>query len=267
MSLFCLEEGAELLRHLFTILLPVRRFLLRQQTSMEMGTTIWPQQRPLPKLRFCLARLTETFPTAQNVFTGASPADITSADFNGDGFLDIATANAFGDSSVLLGFNNGSLGPPQPLVASEYSYSIVSGDFNGDNVPDLAIANRESNNVSVFLGKGDGRFSSQELYPVGQNPRSIEVGGLRWRRDARHGNDQFRIQQCFGFDQQWQRRIPPNPILNSRQQPKGASRFSTQITILKLTWSFPTTTWTILRPQMTFGCCMEMAMDLSRVKH
>jgi hypothetical protein len=36
--------------------------------------------------------------------------------------------------------------------------SVAVGDFNGDGRLDLAVANFYSDNVSVLLGNGDGRF-------------------------------------------------------------------------------------------------------------
>src|SRR5271166_6041641 len=37
---------------------------------------------------------------------------------------------------------------------------IVTGDFNGDGRTDLAVANADSNDVSIFLGNGDGTFTA-----------------------------------------------------------------------------------------------------------
>ena len=52
------------------------------------------------------------------------------------------------------------------------------GDFNGDGAQDLAVANAFSNNVSVLLGNGLGRFTASAGSPfvVGNDPFSIAVG-------------------------------------------------------------------------------------------
>src|SRR6266404_2030706 len=47
-----------------------------------------------------------TFQAAQNFATGAGPVSLAVGDFNGDGKLDLVTANA-GDVSMLLGNGNG----------------------------------------------------------------------------------------------------------------------------------------------------------------
>lgn len=54
--------------------------------------------------------------------------------------------------------------------------SVVAGDFNGDGRLDLAVANVGSNNVSVLLGNGNGRFQPAVEYSVGSTPLSIAVG-------------------------------------------------------------------------------------------
>src|SRR5258708_4597907 len=50
------------------------------------------------------------------------------------------------------------------------------GAFNGDGKLDLAVANASSNNVSIFLGNGDGTFQTVVNYPVGSAPVSVAVG-------------------------------------------------------------------------------------------
>jgi hypothetical protein len=54
--------------------------------------------------------------------------------------------------------------------------SVAVGDFNGDGKPDLAVTNRESNNVSVLLGNGDGTFQAAVNYGAGSGPVSVAVG-------------------------------------------------------------------------------------------
>ena len=38
---------------------------------------------------------------------------------------------------------------------------------------DLVLANYGSNQVSLLVGQGDGTFATQEIYAVGDNPRSV----------------------------------------------------------------------------------------------
>jgi hypothetical protein len=55
-------------------------------------------------------------------------------------------------------------------------WSVATGDFNGDGVPDLVVANAGSDNVSVFLGNGDGTFRGTTRVPAGNSPWSVAVG-------------------------------------------------------------------------------------------
>ncbi len=55
--------------------------------------------------------------------------------------------------------------------------SVAIADFNRDGIPDLAVTNNNSNNISIFLGKGDGTFTA--AIPASVNkPAFLEVVDL-----------------------------------------------------------------------------------------
>jgi hypothetical protein len=97
------------------------------------------------------------------------------ADLNGDGMLDIVTANGFvyngSGVSLLLGKKNGAFQPATTIVAAGNPNWILVGDFNNDGKLDIAVGNEPNPNfpppvggppitdVSILLGKGDGTFS------------------------------------------------------------------------------------------------------------
>lgn len=53
------------------------------------------------------------------------------------------------------------------LVGSSTSpISIVAADFDHDSIPDLAVANQGSNNISIFVGDGTGKFTLKTTIPL-----------------------------------------------------------------------------------------------------
>src|SRR5262249_21007734 len=108
---------------------------------------------------------------AQNYAVGQFSYAVEAADFNGDGFLDLAVTNSIsGTVSILLGNGDGTFQP-----ARDYSvytagwaepFSMAVGDLNGDGIPDLAVIaitnfGTGQGMVSILLGNGDrtGEFS------------------------------------------------------------------------------------------------------------
>jgi hypothetical protein len=90
---------------------------------------------------------TVTGPSFQALSGSVSFLDTTNANYA------LATAN-LGPSTTELSFVSA---PPVP-TGTLPNY-VTSGDFNGDGKPDLAVANRNSNNVTILLGNGDGTFT------------------------------------------------------------------------------------------------------------
>ncbi len=105
------------------------------------------------------------------------------ADFNGDGNLDIVTADDnLGPStvSVYLGNGDGTFKTP-PVVSSTTNPNVfvVVGDFNGDGKPDIAVIDLPY--ISVLLGNGDGTFG-----PPSDNS---SLAGAKWLAVADFNND------------------------------------------------------------------------------
>jgi hypothetical protein len=127
---------------------------------------------------------------------GASTGSVAIADVNGDGKLDLLTANCGpetcgpgrpgGTVGVLLGNGDGTFQPPVSYDAANGPISIAAADLNGDGTQDVVVANwgtsdGGSNNGagSVLLGSGDGTFQSVQTYlSGGDEATSVAVADL-----------------------------------------------------------------------------------------
>src|SRR5688500_3537494 len=110
--------------------------------------------------------------------TGSSAACVAAGDVNGDGLLDLVTANAGGGGtvSVLLGNGDGSFRARQTFDGGTDARSVVLGDVNGDGRLDLAVATPFVNTVSVLVGNGDGTFQDARTFSAGVSPIFVAVG-------------------------------------------------------------------------------------------
>ena len=95
---------------------------------------------------------------------------VATADFNGDGWFDVAAPNG-SNVSVFLNLGNGSLGPPVTYDAGGNGEDNVSAcDVDGDHVVDLVVGNVFSNNMGVLHGVGNGTFVLLGTFPTGGQP-------------------------------------------------------------------------------------------------
>ena len=126
-----------------------------------------------------------TFQPKVDYATDQAPLSVTTADFNGDGKLDLAVDNSCGHSSpcgrpgtvsILLGNGDGTFSPRVDYDASQFPYTVAEGDFNGDGKLDLTLTNLDSNTVSILLGNGDGTFQTQVEFATGVGPVGVVTG-------------------------------------------------------------------------------------------
>jgi Calx-beta domain/FG-GAP-like repeat len=106
-----------------------------------------------------------SFDPVASFLVGTNPRAVVTGDFNSDGRLDLATANAGSDSvSVLLGNGQGGFGAASHVGAGDRPVSLTAADFNNDGHLDLVTGTAgdstdpRPNSVSLMLGVGDGTF-------------------------------------------------------------------------------------------------------------
>jgi hypothetical protein len=78
-------------------------------------------------------------PTKYTEF-GQGPQSMVLADVNGDGYLDVVTADQGGGTWVLLGKGDGTFQPPLSYQVGGTALAVTTGDFNGDGAPDVVTA-------------------------------------------------------------------------------------------------------------------------------
>ncbi|MGD1837220.1 MAG: FG-GAP-like repeat-containing protein, partial [Nitrososphaeraceae archaeon] len=115
-----------------------------------------------------------TFGTSTQFTIGGSspdPASVAVGFFNEDTNLDIVTANFFSNEiSVFLGNGDGTFGTSTQFTvggSNPSPESVAVGFFNADTNLDIVTANFNTDEISVFLGNGDGTFGTSTQFTIG----------------------------------------------------------------------------------------------------
>ena len=107
--------------------------------------------------------------TGSPITVGTFPQAVRAGDFNRDGLLDLAVANARDNTvSILLGNGDGTFTPASgsPVAVGGFPFFLAVADFNADGSPDLAVSNEADSTVTILLGNGDGTFTQAAGSPI-----------------------------------------------------------------------------------------------------
>lgn len=148
----------------------VLTFMAALGSSTNSARSLSEQTTPVPTAAACAApTLGAGIPSS----VGDEPRALVVADFNGDGILDLATANREGNSvSVVPGGPGGTLGAATTIAVGASPTDLSTADFNTDGRPDLAVVHQDAFVVSVLLNSGTGEFQLLNL-SVSWQMRSI----------------------------------------------------------------------------------------------
>ena len=128
----------------------------------------------------CNLFATLNFVTAQgltfttNTYSVGGGPQIAVADINGDGRLDLITANHNTNTLTFL-TNNGSggFGFYATLTVGPNPGYIIAADLSGTGKLDLITANNGANTLTVLTNNGSSGFGSNATITVGNSPQSI----------------------------------------------------------------------------------------------
>ena len=115
--------------------------------------------------------------------TGATSANVSLGDVNGDGHLDVVLVKGRHwplPERVLIGDGKGGFAPAQDLgPASDRSYSGVLVDLDGDADLDLVVSNDLPDPKLVYLNDGTGRFRVGSTFGLGEwSTRNVSVADM-----------------------------------------------------------------------------------------
>ena len=117
--------------------------------------------------------------------TFESPYALALGDANGDGKLDVATANTniSNDSiSLLLGDGQGGFAPAQLFAPGPSGYyqpqGVVLADVTGDGHADIVTADTGADSLSLLVGDGAGGFAPALLLPTDLGPVAVAAGDV-----------------------------------------------------------------------------------------
>jgi len=119
------------------------------------------------------------FDPARSYPVSGAASGVAVADFDGDGLLDVATADRPTDSvSVLRGTGGALLAPKHTFSTGGGPTNVVAGDFNGDGTTDLATSDQDTKTVTVLAGDGAGEFAASQRTFLASNVDDLATGDL-----------------------------------------------------------------------------------------
>jgi hypothetical protein len=124
---------------------------------------------------------------------GASPEGIEAADFNGDGYPDLAVA-VLGTNTVnvLLRNPGGGFTAEAPIPIGSGALGLATADFNADGRPDLAATSNSAGTVTVLLRQAGGGFAADGAPLAAAGANGVAAGDFNGdgKPDLAASNDQ-----------------------------------------------------------------------------
>ena len=123
-----------------------------------------------------------SFGSARHVDTEGEPADISLADFNVDGRLDVCVAVP-GEIRFYAGLPQGAFAPAVVIHPGGASAELKAADLNGDGAPELIVSLTDVGSIAIYGGGAGFGSGAPSVVPAGLSPVWFVTGD--WNRDGR----------------------------------------------------------------------------------
>lgn len=108
--------------------------------------------------------------------TDTSPVDLVIADFNGDSYLDVITANFSGNTiSFMAGDGTGSFLAKVDFSVTAAPQAMDFADINEDGELDIVVVGSSMDEAEIMFGNGLGSFTTGGTFPVGATPYDVWI--------------------------------------------------------------------------------------------